>query len=388
MIWISQFLTMAGMSSVIPFLPLFIREMGVETQEAVAGWSGLIFAGPFIISFFMAPVWGAVGDKYGRKLMILRAVFGLGIAQFLMSVAQSPAQLLIFRLFQGTLSGFYPSAMALTAASTPKQHTNYALGLVQSASSAGNIVGPVIGGVLSDIFGFRAVFMIVGVLLSLTGVLVLLLVKEERNPETEEPSSSLIANWKDTLSDRSLRVAVIIMFLATFGVSLVQPIFVLYVETFSISPAMLPTVTGALYSVLGIFSTISAAVLGKRADKKGVRKTLVAATLVTGIMYLLHYIIPSVWLLVPVRIFLGLGYGVILPVIYARMSLLVSNERKGGILGVGSSFQILGIMLGSLFSGGLVSMIGLHAAFLAAGGIFLLNSLIARSALPPHTATK
>ena len=139
-IWICQFIAMIGMSAIVPFLPLFVRELGVTSLEETAYWSGLVFAGPFFISFFLTPIWGNLGDKYGRKMMTVRAVLGLAIAQVLVGLSQDVTQLFLARLVQGLLSGFLPAAMALVAANTPKEKTGYALGLLQSATAGGTVI--------------------------------------------------------------------------------------------------------------------------------------------------------------------------------------------------------------------------------------------------------
>jgi MFS transporter, DHA1 family, multidrug resistance protein len=205
-VWVCQFLAMVGMSAVVPFLPLFVRDLGVTELNETALWSGLVFAGPFFISFFLTPVWGSMGDKYGRKIMTLRAVFGLAIAQLLIGFSQNVNHLFLLRLLQGALSGFLPAAMALIASNTPEEKTGYALGLLQSSTAAGTILGPLIGGVLSDLFGFRFVFFCVAGLLFITGILVLIFVKEERKVERKN-SFSFWENWKLLLNDKALRIS-------------------------------------------------------------------------------------------------------------------------------------------------------------------------------------
>ena len=119
--WICQFLAMVGMSSIVPFLPLFVRELGVTSIEETSKWSGLVFAGPFFVSLFLSSVWGNLGDKYGRKMMTIRATFGLAIAQILIGYSQDINQLFLARMLQGGLSGFLPAAMALIASNTPER---------------------------------------------------------------------------------------------------------------------------------------------------------------------------------------------------------------------------------------------------------------------------
>ena len=116
-IWIALFFTMVGMSMVVPFLPLYIRDLGVTEQVEVERWSGLAFAGPFILSFFLTPLWGMMGDRYGKKAMVLRAIVGLSLSQFLIGMSQDVYQLILFRMFQGAASGFIPASLALVSSS-------------------------------------------------------------------------------------------------------------------------------------------------------------------------------------------------------------------------------------------------------------------------------
>lgn len=377
---VSQFLAMAGLSSVVPFLPLFIRELGVTEINATAQWSGWIFAAPFVVSFFVIPLWGVLGDRYGRKLMTLRAVFGLAIAQILIGFSQNVEQLFLFRILQGLLSGFYPAAIALTAANTPREKTGYALGMIQSASLAGNIIGPLIGGVTSDILGFRNVFFLVGALVFLTGIFVAIFINETPRVQAEE-SSGYFDNLKFVFKSKYILIAGVLIFLNSFGEALLRPIFVFYIETFYFDHKLLPTVTGVLYSILGIFSTVSSAYFGKRIDKFGINKTIFWGALTTGIMYSVHYFVNDTILLIPVRMLLGMGYGIIIPALFTALSKDVSESRKGGVVGIGSSFQILGNMLGPITSGALTAMIGVRPMFIISGIIFILIGILAKSKL-------
>ncbi|HAB54072.1 MAG: hypothetical protein A2315_02415 [Ignavibacteria bacterium RIFOXYB2_FULL_35_12] len=375
-IWICQFVAMIGMSAIVPFLPLFVRELGVVSLEETAYWSGLVFAGPFFISFFLTPIWGNLGDKYGRKMMTVRAVLGLAIAQVLVGLSQDVTQLFLARLVQGLLSGFLPAAMALVAANTPKEKTGYALGLLQSATAGGTVLGPLLGGFISDIFGFRSVFFIVAGLLIITGITVIIFVIEEKS-SVEKSDHSFIDNWKYLLGNQKLLLPAIMIMLTAFGISFIRPTFVLYIETFSVSTKFLPTITGALYSIVGFFSIFSAAWWGRRVEKTGIAKNVIYASLLTGVMYVAHSIVYDVYFLIPIRILLGFGYGALSPLIFTAISNNVSSERKGGVLGVGSSFQILGNMLGPVLGGFSAGLLGLRISFAITGIFFLIITIIA-----------
>lgn len=368
-------MAMIGMSAIVPFLPLFVRELGITELHETASWSGLVFAGPFFVSFFLTPVWGSLGDKYGRKIMTLRAIFGLALAQFLIGFAQNVEQLFVLRLLQGGLSGFLPAAMALVAANTPEDKTGYALGVLQSSTAAGTVLGPLIGGLLSDIFGYRSVFFIVSVFLIVTGILLIVLVREEKRKK-EERLYNFIENWKLVLTNKKILLSAALITLTAFGIAFVRPIFVLYIETFSLVSDYMTTITGALYSIVGITSTIGAYYWGKRVEKTGIKQNLITAAFLTGVMYLLHWFVENVWLVVPVRIILGFGFGALLPLLFTSISNRISRDRKGGVLGVGSSFQIIGNMTGPLTGGFLTGILGVKATFIFTGSIFLLISLI------------
>ena len=374
-IWICQFIAMIGMSAIVPFLPLFVRELGVANLEETAYWSGLVFAGPFFISFFLTPIWGNLGDKYGRKIMTVRAVLGLAIAQVLVGLSQDVTQLFLARLVQGLLSGFLPAAMALVAANTPKEKTGYALGLLQSATAGGTVLGPLLGGLFSDIFGFRSVFFIVAGLLVITGITVIIFVTEEKS-SIEKSEHSFIDNWKYLLGNQKLLLPAIMIMLAAFGISFIRPTFVLFIETFPISHKFLPTITGALYSIVGVFSIISAAWWGRKVEKTGIAQNVIYASLLTGLMYALHSVVYNIYLLIPIRVLLGFGYGALSPLLFTAISNNVPSERKGGVLGVGSSFQILGNMVGPVLGGFSAGFLGLRISFAITALLFLSITLI------------
>ena len=372
--WICQFLAMVGMSSIVPFLPLFVRELGVKSIEETSKWSGLVFAGPFFVSLFLSSLWGNLGDKYGRKLMTIRATFGLAIAQVIIGFSGDINQLFIGRLLQGGLSGFLPAAMALIASNTPEEKTGYALGVLQSSTAAGTVLGPLFGGLISDFLSFRAVFFVVAALLALVGFAIIFFVKEEKRVEPKK-TISIIDNWKYVLTNKKFLIPSILIMITSLGISFVRPIFVLFVETLEINKNYLPTITGALYSIVGVFSVFSAYWWGKKSGKIGLKKSIVIASIITGLMYLLHSIIINPYYLIPVRTLLGFGYGALMPLLFTRISNQVAKERRGGVMGVGSSFQVMGNLVGPLFGGYAGAVIGFPFSFVITGAIFLVIAI-------------
>lgn len=362
---------MAGLSAVVPFLPLFVRELGVSSQEEAIKWSGLVFAAPFFVTIFITPLWGALGDKYGKRVMVIRAVIGLGIAQILMSFAQNVEQLFVFRILQGALSGFYPAAISLIATHTPEEKQGFALGSFQSSNTSGSIIGPVLGGLLSVMLGYRLVFVASGILSLIMGIVLYFYLIEENKTVLKE-KLAYFSNWKIALNTKILFIMLSLVFLASFGVAFIRPLFVFYIETMISDPDMLPGMTGILYSLIGIFSALSSFWLGKRIDSHGTRSVLISGIVITGLAYMAHFFIDNIILLVPVRIVLGLGFGVIMPALFTEISLNSPSDKKGGIMGIASSAQTLGNLIAPLLSGMAAAMYGIRFAFIIAGVVFLL----------------
>jgi DHA1 family multidrug resistance protein-like MFS transporter len=374
-IWVAQFVAMVGMSMVIPFLPFYIRELGVTDQASLERWSGIVFSGPFILSFILTPIWGALGDRFGKKAMVLRAVFGLCISQVLIGLSQDVYQLFIFRMVQGGISGFIASSLALVSSSTPRERSGYAIGILQTSIASGTVIGPFLGGFLSDITSYKDVFFITAALCFVSGILVLVNVKEP--PKTEaKKAHSVIDNYRFIFQQKYLQVAMISILLIQAAIMMSQPIFALFIEQKAGDSKYLSTLTGALFGITGIFSVISSPWWGKRNDIKNIKKNLIIAVSCAGLAFSLHSIITDPYQLIPIRAFLGLSIGGIVPVLYAYINKNISDERKSGIMGIASSFTLLGNLIGPLLCTLLTYKVSIDYIFVITGLMLFLNAII------------
>ncbi len=152
-LWFATFLVSASWTQVIPFLPLFLAELGVT--ENLDFWSGLAVSAHFVTGMIMMPIWGKLGDRYGRKPMLIRAGLSLSIIYFLTSLSTEAWHVVVARLANGALTGFIPMSISLVGTNTPPQYSARYVASVQTSSAIGTIVGPVIGGTLAGIFGVR-----------------------------------------------------------------------------------------------------------------------------------------------------------------------------------------------------------------------------------------
>ncbi len=372
----SQFLAMMGMGSVIPFLPLYIRELGVTNLAQAQIWSGLVFSGPYILSILAVPVWGALGDKYGRRMMVVRAIIGLGIAMALMGFAQNIWQLFFLRVFQGVVSGFIAASLSFVSANTPRVRSGFAMGFLQSAQSAGNILGPLFGGVLSDLIGIRPVFWVTALLCFICGVMVQFWVKEEKAGFNHQLELSVFKNFKFVMTQKELRLIILMIIISQAGIFFTMPIFPFFVESLHAPQKYLSTITGSLVGIIGVFSIIFAPAWGRRNDKKDYHKTITVATLIIGVALLLHAFATNYIMLFPLRIIIGIFIAAVIPTFYTVLSKKSSDDNVGGIMGIASSASLFGALISFLTCGYVSSFLGINACFIISGLLLLLITLI------------
>ncbi|RPI06703.1 MAG: MFS transporter [Ignavibacteriae bacterium] len=378
-IWASQFLAMMGMNLVVPFLPFYIRELGITDPEAVASWSGLVYAGPFFLSFFFTPLWGIMGDKYGRKAMTVRAIFGLAVSQALIGFAPNVEMLLFFRMVQGAISGFIASALALVSSSTPREKSGYAIGILQTASASGTVIGPLVGGALADLFGYRPLFFIVAAFCALAGVVVVKYVRETHEERIDSVSlHALIDNYRYALRSKHIRIALGIILLSQAAILMIQPIFSLYVDSFEINKEYLATISGAIFSTTGLAMVISAPWWGKRNDAKSYKKNLSIAIIGSAAAFAAQGMVTEAYHLIVLRSVQGLFLGGLLPTLYSYVTKNTSQERRGGIIGIASSFSVLAAMIGPPLGGLIAAEVGLRQNFFITGGILFSAVILVR----------
>lgn len=367
---------MLGMSSVIPFLPLYVRELGITEISEAKFWSGLILAGPFFLSLIFAPFWGSIGDKYGRKIMIVRATVGLSVAVLMMGFVQNVYQLFAMRLLQGALSGMIAAALAFTSTNTPEEKSGFAIGILQGSLSAGIIVGPFIGGVLSDLFGIREVFYLVAALCFMSGILILIYVKEKFVKPAPHSGSAIINNLKIVKNNKMLLSIMILIILSQAGLQFANPILPFFVEQLKAPNKYLSTITGSLFAIVAFFSILFTSKWGKRNDKKDFRKTLRIATLIIAIASFSQIFVPNYIYLYPLRAVIGIFYAAVIPTLYSAISKRVEPESRGGMMGLASSATTLGNLSSYVLCGMVASKISIESAFVSSALLLLMVSVI------------
>lgn len=381
----ADFLTMVSFSMVLPFLPLYLKEMG--TVRNVEVWAGLIYGASFLVGSLMAPVWGALGDRFGQKAMILRSGVSITGVTALMALADSPLQLLILRLLSGFLGGFLPASNALVATASPLGEVGYALSLLQAGTAAGNIAGPLFGGVLADTVGMRQTFLVASGVMAVATVLVALFIHTDPRPVMlVRPAEGFTPRMRALWSSGPIRAALVVVFLLQVGSAAVQPVIALLVEQMGgASGSAVSAKAGLVFSAAGLATLLGTPAFATLARRRGLARILAAAIGAAGLATLLQGLTWSTAQLATARFGFGMFQGGALTLVNALIARVVEPGLHGTAYGLASSAWMLGTVAGSVAGGAAGSALGLRAPFWSAG--LLLLALAAWAGMGGLSAT-
>ncbi len=362
-LWFAQFVTAIGLSMVIPFLPLYVRELGVTEASRVKIWSGLIFSAPFMVAMFLQPLWGILGDRRGRKPMVVRAMFGLALANLLMGFARNVPELLALRFFQGSLSGFVAPSLALLASCTPKERTGQALGTLQSSLVTGMIIGPLFGGFLAHFIGYRPIFFWTGFFCLIGGLIVVKFIKEDFVRDNGKRKPGLKENLSQVFHSPQLRMMLVLLIVAQFSIMLATPFLSLYVEMLKVSPEYVALMTGIVFGITGVANAIMAPFWGKRGDRIGHYRILRYSLTGMTVFFVPQAFVTDAYQLLILRAGLGIFIAGLMPTINTIVQRNTAEQARGGIYGIFQSGLLLGNMAGPLLGGLMAASLGLRTIF-------------------------
>jgi MFS transporter, DHA1 family, multidrug resistance protein len=375
-LFVIQLLSTAGFSLVFPFLPLYVKELGVRSAGSIELWSGLVFSSQALTMMLSAPIWGIVADRYGRKPMLVRASLGGAITILAMGFAQSAEQLTLLRVIQGLVTGTMAASNALVAASTPKQRTGEALGLLQMGTWIGIALGPLIGGIIGDNIGYRESFWITGALLLIASIAVIFGVQEDFKPKPRDRNKGVFSSYGMLLRAPDMASLYSIGFLHSLGRAVIFPIAALFVAELLHSDRYVGTVTGLMMSVYAFVGSASASSLGKLGDRIGHTTVLFGGMLLALIFYLPQPFVTSAWQLVVLQALTGFSTGAIVPSLGALMNLRTPEGDQGATYGLDNSIQSSARMIAPLLGATVAIWFGARGVFGVAVIIFAVAAVV------------
>ncbi|MGQ9502508.1 MAG: MFS transporter [Anaerolineae bacterium] len=378
-----QLVSAMAFSLIFPFLPLYVQYLGTRLGPSLEFWAGMAFSSQAITMALASPIWGALSDRYGRKLMLERAMFGGAVLLCLMGFARSAEELALLRAIQGLITGTVSAANALVAGEAPCERIGYAMGLLQVGFWGGVAVGPLIGGVLADIWGFRVPFLMTSALLLISGILIWIGVDEQFNPVTVAPGQmgGFLSGWGELLRHPGIRITYMMRFIATIGQTLIQPVAPLFIQSLLSPGALVGTFTGVTAGLASASSIGSAIYLGRLGDRIGQRRVLRASLAAAALLYLFQSFVTNAWQLLALQMFSGAALGGVIPTLSALLAHYGRHGEEGNIYGLDNSISSAARALAPMLGASIAMGLNLRITFAASGVLFFLSAVLASEAL-------
>ncbi len=399
-VWIANLITSIGMMSFLPFFPSLLEELGIRGGPAQYAWSGAIFGAAPLSATVMSPIWGALGDRLGRKLMVVRSMLAISLFVGGMHWASTPLQLLLLRLGQGLFSGFIPPSITLVSVGAPPERQGRVAGDLTTALALGGLVGPALGGAIAVWFGSRRdVFLFVGAAALLGAALVGLLAVEDASLRQRRGSESGVgaalrgtgADVGRVLANPTLRSMALVVFALQLGLGSINPLLELHVRNLlpadlsgwawvgrlfhfdAAEPVATRTfATGMLFTVMGVGNLLALPFWGRFGDAFGHRRSLVLCALGSMCGLVVQAAAGGYALLLAGRILMGVSMAGTGPLAFGLAAAETGAQRRGGAFGVVFSARTLAVAVGA-GAGGLASpWIGVRGVMLAGAVIVAL----------------
>ncbi len=400
-IWIGVFVGLLGANFVFPFMPFYIQELGVTDKAKVSYYTGLTASATGLSLTLTAPIWGALSDRFGRKLMFVRALVGAGVLIGIMGLVEAVWQLVALRFLMGAFAGTMGAAAALVAATTPRERAGYALGLLQTGQFTANMLGPVLGGITAATLGIRNSFIFCASLYGIAAVLAYSFVREPRDSfpgaRADEDgeggghgkgSGSIIGNLRMVISERQVIVMLLFLFVLWLSTTYVRPVMPISIDEFAATSAggaervrlVVPgavfhlkeeAATGLVFGIIGLTSTIAALSVGPLGARWGYRNAVTGAALVAGVLYLPLYFAGSFTAFLAFFGAVGLFQGAMVPGTNALIAASAPDGKQGSAFGLAASMQSMALLVGPLAGGFTGGQLGIEKVYLVIGLILV-----------------
>jgi len=373
------FVVFTGFAFVLPFLPLFVHELGITDEEGAALWAGILIGVAPLAAGILAPVWGRLADRHGYKRMALRALLAYVVLLSLSAHVTSVAQLFVLRLGIGLFGGIGPLGLAMATAGSPRELTGRAIGLVQAAQILSAAIGPFAGGALADAIGFRNTFRVAAAVCGVACALVALYYVDAPRDGASAPRAAGLG-LGELLRLPHVAGLLLILFLVNFIGRSFTPILPLHLRDIGVAASRLSLSTGLLISLYSVAAAVSAAALGRLSRRRPPARLLVVSLLGGAVTVAPMAIVAGFAPLLACAVSLGLASGGALTLCYTIGGLSVPGERRAAAYGFFSGAALFGGAVAPAVAG-LLAHLGLRSIYWVNAALFL--GLAAAVALRP-----
>lgn len=380
-LWSSQFISIAGLTVLVPLLPIYIASLEQLSVTEIQLWSGVAIAAPAVTTMIASPLWGKLGDKISRKWMVLRSLIGLGICLILMSMCTTALQFVLVRLLQGLFGGVVDASNAFATSEAPPNEKGKVLGYLQSSVSAGSLVGPLVGGVLATIIGFQTLLLGIGIAtFVICGIGMTTLVEKHHRKQQCSAVPTIQCGVRQSfkcllcthVTCRFIIVGILAN-LAMYGMMTALAPLVTGVNTTGLDDK---TAIGLIQSAFWTASILSAPLWGRLNDKQYVKYVYMVTTLICGLSVIFQGVSTSLWMLILFRTIQGFTYSALIQSVMFVIVNLCHQDLKGTFVGSTNSMLVMGQVIGSMTGALVTSHYSPVITFITMGIIFISSTIV------------
>ncbi len=368
------FSVFTGFAFVLPFLPLYVRELGVEEPQSAALWAGVLIGVSPLVAGFLAPVWGRLADRHGHKSIAVKALVAYVALLALCSAVTRVEQLLALRVGLGLFGGLGPLGLAMAAAQAPREDTGRAVGLVQAAQILSAAIGPFAGGLLADAIGMRRTFLVAAGVCALTLLLVLILYTETERPRARAREAAS-GGFRSVIALPGLLTLLAVLFGVNFIGRSFTPILPLHLQDLGVPTARLASATGILISVYSIAAAASATLLGRASRSRSPRRLLLLTLLGGAPIVASMALVPSYRAFLALAVLGGLVGGGTLTLCYTIGGLMVPQGIRTTAFGFFSGAALFGGAISPSIAG-LIAHVSFRGIYWVDAALYLVLATV------------
>src|SRR5687767_7978300 len=358
-----------GFTLVMPFLPLYIAELGTTDVKEIAMWTGLALGATPTVTAISAPLWGRVGDKYGSKILVIRSLIAFILTKAAMAFVTAPWQLFALRALLGVFAGYGALTISMAAQSVPKERMAYAIGTVQTGHRLGPAIGPVIGGLLAPIVGLRNAFLVAAVFYIAAMLLIIFMYEEPRQARVEKE----VRGGREVFTQLIRQPGFLLALFVIFGLQTVDrsfgPVLPLFVSQVGVSDDRIPIVAGVLFSVAALSAAVGSQLAPRLLKRRTAKRVIVIGTITAAIALGAIVVAPSLVVLGVAIAIAGVAMGSSTTAIYSVAGGLLPPDAHATGFGIMTTASLMGLAV-SPVAAGLIGGAGLRIVFIA--DVFLL----------------
>ena len=369
-----SFTNMAAMTLMLPFLPNYIRDLGVHDEKAVVFWSATAFSAAFLAAATVSPIWGWLADLYGRKPMLIRASLGMAVVMSMMGMTHNVYELVALRAASGFLGGYTSGCVILVASQTPRDRSAWALGKLSIGSLSGSLLGPLIGGVLPGLLGLRNTFFLAGGVIFIAFLMTTFVIREDRALRPARKNGKLEGAWGLIPDKRPILAMLASATLLLMANMSVEPIITIFVGEIARPGQNVVLYAGLAMSAAAFAAMLAAPSIGHYADCHGHWRVIVISLAIAGVLLVPQGFATAPWQLVGLRFLMGLALAGLLPAITALIRRNAPDAAMGRILGFSQSAQYLGQIAGPMLGASVAARFGMPAVFFATAIALLMGA--------------